>query len=47
MERLIEVQKIVLMQEQIFLRHFTEAHSTKASHHPPELSTKLLQCSTN
>ena len=32
-------RKVVLMQEQIFLRHFTEAHSTKASHHPPEPTT--------
>ena len=40
-------RKVVLMQEQIFLRHFTEAHFMKASHHPPEPSTKLLQCSTN
>ena len=40
-------RKVVLMQEQIFLRHFTEPHCMKASHHPPEPSTKLLQCSTN
>ena len=32
-------RKVVLMQEQIFLGHFTEAHSTKASHHPPEPTT--------
>ena len=43
----LKSRKVVLMQEQIFLQHFTEAHSTKASHHPPEPSTKLLQCSTN
>ena len=40
-------RKVVLMQEEIFLLHFTEAHSTKTSHHPPEPSTKFLQCSTN
>ena len=40
-------RKVVLMQEEIFLRHFTEAHSTKTSYHPPEPSTKLLQCSSN
>ena len=29
------------MQEQIFLGHFKEAHSMKASHHPREPSTKI------
>ena len=41
MEKLMEFQKVVLMQEEIFQQHFTEAHSTKASHHPPEPSAKL------
>ena len=42
MEKLIEFQKVVLMQEEIFQQHFKEAHSTKASHHPPEPSAKLF-----
>ena len=34
-------RKVVLMQKQIFLGHFKEAHSMKASHHPREPSTKI------
>ena len=41
MEKLMEFQKVVLMQEEMFQQHFTQAHSTKASHHPPEPSAKL------
>ena len=41
----LESRKVVLKQEEIFQRHFIEAHSTKAR--PPETLTKLLQCSTN
>ena len=37
----MEFQKVVLMQEQIFQQHFTEAHSSKASHHSREPSEKL------
>ena len=37
----MEFQKVVLMQEQIFQQHFTEAHSSKASHHSREPSAKL------
>ena len=41
MEKLIEFEKVVLMQEEIFQQHFTQARSTKARHHPPEPSAKL------
>ena len=43
----MEVQKSCVNARTDISEHFTEAHSTKASHHPPEPSTKLLQCSTN
>ena len=41
----LESRKVVLKQEEIFQRHFIEAHSTKAR--PPETLTKSLQCSSN
>ena len=38
----MEFQKGVLMQEEIFQQHFTQAHSTKASHHPSRTLCKIV-----